>query len=175
MKTPIAIVWFRQDLRLHDNPALAAAAASGASVLPLYILDDENAGEWAMGAASRWWLHQSLNSLNASLGGGLIVQKGDAGKIVPAIASETGAAAVYWNRCYEPWRIDRDKRIRRTLQAQGTAVHSYNGSLLFEPASVLKGDGSPYRVFTPYYRNGCLRASAAPRKPAGKPRHLQLA
>jgi deoxyribodipyrimidine photo-lyase len=76
-KTPV-IVWFRQDLRLTDNPALTAATDSGHPVLPIYILDDANAGEWQMGAASRWWLHQSLSSLNASLGGQLRYFRGDA-------------------------------------------------------------------------------------------------
>lgn len=167
----VIIVWFRQDLRLADNPALAAAAATGAQVLPLYILDDDNAGEWALGAASRWWLHQSLTSLDKSLHGKLSVLAGDAHEILLRTVSETGAAAVYWNRCYEPWRIDHDRRIRKSLQAQGVAVRSYNGSLLYEPTTVHKRDGSPYKVFTPYYRNGCLENAPKPRplvdQPAG--------
>ncbi|MEQ8206811.1 MAG: deoxyribodipyrimidine photo-lyase [Woeseia sp.] len=170
----VIIVWFRQDLRLADNPALVAAAASGARVVPLYILDDDNAREWALGAASRWWLHQSLISLDKSLQGQLSVLRGAAHKILSRAASETGATAVYWNRCYEPWRIDRDRRIRKTLQAQSVAVRSYNGSLLYEPTTVHKRDGSPYKVFTPYYRNGCLENGAEPRPLVSQPKDLKL-
>jgi len=97
----LSIVWFRQDLRLADNPALTAAANAG-EVLPVYILDDINSGQWAMGGASRWWLHHSLQALNTALGGQLLVLCGDALKLLPALAAETGASRVLWNRCYEP-------------------------------------------------------------------------
>jgi len=163
------IAWFRQDLRLDDNPALRAAAGHGGPVLPLYVLDDVNAGEWAMGAASRWWLHESLASLDIALDGSLHLLRGDAAKLVPELARSVGATAVYWNRCYEPWRIERDARIKRALQAEGIAVRSYNGSLLFEPQVIAKSDGTPYRVFTPFYRKGCLEAGPPPRKPQPPP------
>ena len=159
------IVWFRQDLRLRDNPALTAAADSGHPVLPVYILDDANAGDWRMGAASRWWLHQSLTSLNASLDGHLRYFRGDGAKILTRLARDQGAAGVYWNRCYEPWRIDRDRRIKAELRKSGCAVESSNGSLLFEPQDVAKADGSPYKVFTPFYRKGCLGNAPSPRYP----------
>ena len=90
-KAPV-ICWFRQDLRLSDNPALSAAVSSGRPVLPIYILDDANAGEWAMGAASRWWLHQSLNALHASLDGALHCFTGKADKILPELAQRFGAS-----------------------------------------------------------------------------------
>lgn len=170
----VIIVWFRQDLRLADNPALAAAAASGARVVPLYIFDDDSAGEWALGAASRWWLHQSLISLDKSLHGKLSVLAGDANKILSRAASELGATAVYWNRCYEPWRLDSDRRIRKSLQAQSVAVRSSNASLLYEPTTVHKRDGSPYKVFTPYYRNGCLENGPEPRPLVSQPNNLEL-
>ncbi len=160
-----AIAWFRQDLRLADNPAFAAAAATGAPILPVYILDDENAGDWCMGAASRWWLHQSLTSLNASLDGALHVLRGKADALLPELAASVDASGVFWNRCYEPWRITRDKHIKSVLAADNRPVRSSNGSLLFEPPTVTKGDGTPYRVFTPFYRNGCLKGTAGPRLP----------
>ena len=159
------ICWFRQDLRLADNPALSAAVASGAPLLPIYILDDENAGEWAMGEASRWWLHQSLASLDASLDGQLQLFRGRAEQLIPELVQQTDASGVYWNRCYEPWRIHRDRQIKTALREQGIAAESYNGSLLFEPQSVTKGDGTPYRVFTPFYKKGCLEGAPPPRKP----------
>jgi deoxyribodipyrimidine photo-lyase len=150
-KQPI-ILWFRQDLRLADNHALTAAAAEG-PVIPVYILDDINAGEWAMGGASRWWLHHSLAALDKSLGGKLALYHGDPVKILPALVAETGAAGVYWNRCYEPWRMDRDKIIKSTLDNP----HSFRGSVLHEPWNMLKDDGTPYRVFTPFYKANLAR------------------
>lgn len=167
-----SIVWFRQDLRLADNPALTAAAQVG-SVLPIYILDDINSAEWAMGGASRWWLHHSLSALNESLGGRLVVMRGDPLTILPELAWTTNAQAVFWNRCYEPWRIARDTRIKERLQADGIAVHSHNSSLLWEPWQVLKSDQTPYQMFTPYYRKGCLQATA-PRVPLPIPPQLSL-
>lgn len=168
------IVWFRQDLRLSDNPALSAAADMKRPVLPVYILDDESAGDRRMGAASRWWLHQSLESLNRSLDGRLLCFRGKADDVLPRLARATKAEAVFWNRCYEPWRIDRDKRIKSRLQKDGVPVRSFNGSLLFEPQNVTKKDGGPYKVFTPFYRNGCLESAPEPRKPMPKPAELRI-
>lgn len=172
MTKSTVIVWFRQDLRLTDNPALSEAAKAG-TILPVYVLDDENAGAHAMGGASRWWLHHALASLAQSLGGGLRLLKGDATQIIPALAAATGAQSVFWNRCYEPWRIARDQHIKAALKAQNIQVLSTNGSLLWEPWSVLKKDGTPYKVFTPFYKNGCS-AAPAPRKPLPTPEHLDL-
>jgi deoxyribodipyrimidine photo-lyase len=167
--TPPVIVRFRQDLRRTDNPALSACADAGYPVLPVYILDDGNAGDWQMGAASRWWLHRSLASLNQSLGGHLRYFRGDAAVILMRLAEDLDAAGVYWNRCFEPWRIDRDRRIKAELKKNGCSVQSFNGSLLFEPQGVAKADGSPYKVFTPYYRKGCLGNAPSPRVPLEAP------
>ncbi|MBU2098270.1 MAG: deoxyribodipyrimidine photo-lyase [Gammaproteobacteria bacterium] len=117
--TQQTIVWFRQDLRLSDNPALSEAAMAG-TVLPVYILDDIHAADWAMGGASRWWLHHSLTALDQSLQGRLLVLQGDAQLLLPALARHVNATQVMWNRCYEPWRVQRDKRIKELLQEQGT-------------------------------------------------------
>ena len=107
MPRPV-IVWFRQDLRLADNPALHAAAATGAPVFPVFILDDAAAGAWKPGSASRWWLRKSLAALDASLGGALRILYDEAAKIIPELVQETGARAVYWNRCVEPGRAAAD-------------------------------------------------------------------
>jgi len=168
------IVWFRQDMRLADNPALDAAVRSGAAILPIYILDDTNAGRFAMGAASRWWLHHSLDALNKSLDGRLVLLRGDAKKLLPALARDVNASAIYWNRCYEPWRIERDTALRELLQNTGVEVRSFNGSLLFEPMNVRKADGTPYKVFTPFYRKGCLGSGNAPREPLQRPEGFRL-
>ena len=167
MTRPLSICWFRQDLRLADNPALCAAAARG-EVLPVFILDDGAAREDRIGAANRWWLHHSLAALKASLGGVLHVMAGDALELIPRLVAETGASAVHWNRSYEAWRIERDSNLKAALTAAGTEAVSHNGALLWEPWEVQKGDGTPYKVFTPFYRRGCL-AAAPPRAPLPAP------
>lgn len=169
MNDTIVIHWFRQDLRLGDNPALHAAAAKG-RVLPVFILDDEAAGPFAHGAASRWWLHHSLTDLDHRLDGRLQVFRGDPGEILGRLIADHEAGAVHWNRCYEPWRRERDEVLEADLEAE---VRTFNGSLLWEPEDVLKSDGTPYRVFTPYYRKGCLNAEA-PREPLPEPPKLEL-
>jgi deoxyribodipyrimidine photo-lyase len=99
------IVWFRQDLRISDNPALAAAVATGAPIVPVYVLDEESAGARAIGGAARWWLHNSLAKLAEGLserGLPLVLRRGAAAHVIETLASEAGARAVFWNRCYEP-------------------------------------------------------------------------
>lgn len=168
MTKKIAIHWFRQDLRLSDNPALRQAGKHK-RILPIYILEDGDAGKHAMGGASRWWLHHSLNALNKSLNGKLSVYRGNPQRIFDDILARFDVEAVYWNRCYEPWRFNRDKKIKKRLREKEIAVHVSNGSLLWEPWDIETGSGTPYRVFTPFYRKGCLQAES-PRVPLSKPR-----
>lgn len=172
-KNSLAIFWFRQDLRLADNPGLSAAAANH-QVLPLYIVDDNNAGPYCAGAASRWWLHHCLQALNRSLDGKLDVYTGDPESILRRLVEVHNITAVYWNRCYEPWRVARDKNIKSTLRQMDISVESFNGSLLWEPWQVRKKDDTPYRVFTPFYRKRCLTV-APPRAPLAAPANLRLA
>ncbi|GAC12779.1 cryptochrome/photolyase family protein [Aliiglaciecola lipolytica] len=152
-----SIMWFRQDLRLRDNPALCAACANG-DVIPVYILDEHNAQSFSPGAASKWWLHQSLLSLNASLSEKLHVMRGNPIDVLNNIIEQTGATHVVWNRCYEPWQIHRDKELKEQLKQRNIQVESFNGSLLWEPWTIMNQSGSPYKVFTPFYRKGCLQA-----------------
>jgi len=171
-----ALVWFRNDLRLSDNPALLAAAASGRPVLAVYVLDDSNAGDWAMGGASRWWLHHSLVRLSAdieALGGTLILKRGDAREVIPALVSEHSIEAVYWNRAYEPWAIARDTQIKTALSDAGVEARSFKGALIVEPWEISTKQGKPYKVFTPFWR--ALKADHAPADPAGRPQSLQFA
>ncbi len=167
MTDKLAIHWFRQDLRLSDNPALVRAAKIG-RILPIYILDDETAGKYRMGRASRCWLHHSLISLNESLGGKLSIYKGNPKTILDDILKRLDVDAIFWNRCYEPWRIDRDTLIKETIARKNVVVESVNGSLLWEPWAIKKNDGTHYKVFTPFYRKGCLQASE-PRQPLSAP------
>lgn len=164
------IFWFRQDLRISDNPGLFEAIKNGV-VLPIYILDDASGGEFKMGEASRWWLHHSLKSLNQSLDNNLNLYIGDAQKILLKIIKENDIAGVYWNRCYEPGRIRNDALIKEKLKQMDIVCQSFNGSLLWEPWTVLKKDKTPYKVFTPFYRHGCLQAPV-PRQPLIKPKKM---
>jgi deoxyribodipyrimidine photo-lyase len=167
------IVWFRQDLRLTDNPALRAAAESGRPLVPVYIRDDAAAGAWAPGGASRWWLHGSLTALAKELGdrgATLILRSGPAAKALAKLVEETGAGAVTWNRCYEPTAIERDTHIKTALQKKGIAATSHNAALLFEPWTIKTKAGEPYGVFTPFWR-ACL-AQDEPPKPLPAPRTL---
>jgi deoxyribodipyrimidine photo-lyase len=169
----INIHWFRQDLRLIDNPALSEAVKQR-SVLPIYIHDDEQAGRHRLGGASRWWLHHSLKSLNEALNGMLCVYAGNTQDILMNLIQRLNVKAVYWNRCYEPWRIHHDAMIKKTIRSCGVEAQSFNGSLLWEPWKVLKSDGTPYKVFTPFFKNGCLNAPP-PRTPIPAPDHCQFA
>ena len=171
-----AIVWFRNDLRLADHPALNAAARSGAPIIALYVLDDVNAGDWRMGSASRWWLHHSLAALAADLaklGAPLILRRGGAQFVIEELVSATGAGAVYWNRLYEPWAMRRDSEIKAQLRARGVTAESFNGSLLFEPTTLRTKAGDPFRVFTPFWR-ACL-AAEPPAPPLPAPKKLNAA
>jgi len=168
-----SLLWFRQDLRLADNPALTAAVQAGAPLVCVYLLDEATPGAWASGGASRWWLHHSLTALDAALrarGNRLVLRRGPAAEAIPALAAETGAARVFWNRCYEPYAVDRDRALKTALQGVGLAVESCNAALLLEPWQVKTGGGEPYRVFTPFWRalQGLYRDEA----PLPAPRQL---
>lgn len=159
------LVWFRQDLRLSDNPALHAAVATGRPVVAVHVLDDDTPGGWKAGGASRWWLHQSLSALGENLcghGSRLILRRGPADRVIPDLVAETGACGVFWNRVYEPWAIRRDSSLKADLKAEGIQVNSFAGNLAFEPWTIRTGDGGPYRVFSPFMK-ACLRAGAPDR------------
>ena len=149
------IVWFRQDLRLADNPALAAAVATGRPILPLFVLDDESPDVRPMGGASRWWLHHSLEALSDDLrmrGLQLVLRRGAALDVLRELTEVTDAKQVFWNRCYEPGAIARDTSVKAMLRDEGVAAESFNGSLLIEPWNIETGQGGPYKVFTPYWK-----------------------
>ena len=162
-----SIVWFRQDLRLADNPALLAALGRREPIFPVYIWTPEEEGRWPPGAASRWWLHQSLGQLDLSLrqlGSRLIIQRGPSLETLRALIDQTGSTSVFWNRRYEPAGIERDTHVKASLQKDGRVVESFNGSLLFEPWEVQTQKGQPFQVFTPFWK-ACLKnpEPAAPR------------
>jgi deoxyribodipyrimidine photo-lyase len=148
------ILWFRQDLRLRDNPALEKAFTAGRPVICLYILDDHLAGR-AMGGASLWWLDKSLRALARDLadrGARLVLRRGNAEAELRRLIDETGAGAVYLNRMFEPDAFARDADIAHGLKDDGVDGHGFNGALLARPGAVLTGSGGPYKVFTPFFR-----------------------
>ena len=172
MRKKIALCWFRQDLRLSDNLALLNASKAQ-NILPLYILDTVNSGRDFLGSASKIWLHHSLKSLNQSLDGKLWIKQGDPFEIIKKLLQSYSIEAVYWGRCYEPWRRDRDEKIKAYLTDQNIEVRSFNNSLLWEPWTIKKDDGSHYKVFTPFFRKGCLN-HLPPREPLAKPSTLRI-
>ncbi len=157
LKNKTVIFWFRQDLRLSDNPGLVEASKSG-RVLPVFIYDPR----FQIGAASKWWLHHSLNRLNESLNGNLNIYYGDSLQVLKKISKEYPVSEIYWNRLYEPLRIEQDTIIKSHFNSHGTKSISFNGSLLWEPWETLKKDQTPYKVFTPFYKNAALKSPRFP-------------
>ncbi len=154
MPAPV-ILWFRRDLRLSDNPALSAAAATGDPVIPLFVFDEESQSVRPLGGASRWWLHHSLASLAnglCSLGTPLVLRRGPADTVLRNLIEETGAKGVFWNRLYDAASIQRDSQIKKDLRDGGLIAESFNGSLLHEPWTVETKTGKPYSVFTPFWK-----------------------
>jgi len=163
-----AILWLRQDLRLSDNPALVACCEAASKLLIVFIDDPARTKVVAPGAASRVWLHHSLQSLQQSLtqdGQILLGLQGDSEEILLNLVKLSGANMVCWNRCYDPISRACDTQIKSAL-SELTEVKSFNGSLLVEPWEACKDDGSPYRVFTPFYRRVWARFPASAPLPA---------
>lgn len=172
-----ALVWFRNDLRLADNPALRAALKLG-EVVPIYlhVLHEEH--PWEPGGASRWWLHHSLNALEAELraaGSRLIVRAAKPGEsslhILEALVKETESTAVYWNRRYEPAGIKHDTETMSVLRSRGIAVETLNANWLFEPGTIRNQQGNPFQVFTPFWKT-CLKHADTIAVPLPKPRDV---
>ena len=171
----VTIVWFRNDLRLDDNPALIAAAARGA-VVPVFIQAPEEEAPWEPGAAARWWLRGSLERLGVSLakaGAPLIIRRGPSLDALGRLVADFRVTHVAWNRRYEPAVVRRDTAIKQALIADGLVAESFNGGLLYEPVHVATKEGRPYQVFTPFWKS--LLARAEPAEPVPGPRKLRAA
>ncbi len=164
MPTSPSIVWFRQDLRLTDHPALQAAIDRGQPIIPVFIHAADEEGSWRPGEASDWWLHHSLVSLSHDLiahGSKLTLRRGNSLAALKTLVAETNAGAVFWNRRYEPAAIARDKVVKAELRNAGLSIESFNGQLLFEPWEVSTKEGRPYQVFTAFWR-ACLAKDPPP-------------
>ena len=153
------IHWFRRDLRLRDNPAFSRAAARG-PVLPVFILEE---GAWKrdIGGASRWWLHHSLQSLTADLGG-LVLKRGNPVDILADLAEKTGVTAIHWNRCLDPGGGQRDADLIAAFEQAGLEVVVAEADLLHDPDRLRTGMGSPFKMFTPFWKACRAGAIAAP-------------
>ncbi len=173
MNKPI-IIWHRLDLRLADNPALLAACRLGRPIIPVFIWAPEEESPWEPGAASRWWLHQSLQSLGdgyRALGSRLLIRRGATLSTLRALLQETGADAVFWNRRYEPCVIARDAKVKCHLRNDAVEVKSFNAALLNEPWKIHNKSGRPFQVFTPFWKH-CLSLEE-PAGPLDAPNRLQ--
>ncbi len=161
--TPV-IFWFRRNLRLHDNLALRAAVDAGRPILPIYVSDALDAG-----GASRWWLHYSLSALDAALrdhGAGLAIRSGRPEDVLPRIVDETGATAVFFSRRYEPDARAQERALEKALDDR-CDVHGVDDSLIRHPKSVMTQSGTPYKVFTPFWK--AASRPGEPEEPAPKP------
>jgi deoxyribodipyrimidine photo-lyase len=168
MAEKINVFWFRQDLRLADNLALTSAANRGL-VLPIYIFADENHDEF--GSASKWWLHNSLMELNASLKDNLNIYKGRVKDVLLQIIKAHNVEAVYWNSWPTSQKLS-DANIKEYLASLGVTAKPFTGNLLCQPDSILTAKGKPYRVYTPFYNK--FRSLIEPTKPLAAPNKLAL-
>ena len=172
-QTP-AVVWFRRDLRLADNPALAAAVESGRPVIALYVLDESPAVR-PLGGASKWWLDKALASLAAALdalGSKLVLRRGLAEDVLPRLVQQTGARLVAWNDLFDPGYPERDGALERALTTGGVEVRRCDGCYLLRPEQVQKKAGGPYNVFTPFWRTARVQIDAG--RAAPTPKRLKI-
>ncbi|HZP21213.1 MAG TPA: deoxyribodipyrimidine photo-lyase [Bauldia sp.] len=164
------LVWLRDDLRLADNPALAAASARAEPTCFVYVLDEESPGLRPFGAAQRWWLHYAVAGLAADLsrkGQRLVLRRGAAAKVIPTLAAAIGADRVFWNRRYGHGAIV-DEKVRLALRRR--PVETFSANLLFEPSAIQNDEGKPFRAFSAFWRRAA--SGPAPRQPRPSPRRL---
>jgi len=159
-----ALLLFRDDLRLTDNPALIEAVASKKPLILAYIYEEPPAGGRPLGAALQWWLHHSLVSLAQSIksrGGALHLFKGDSTKIIDQLIAKHAVSTIFWNRRYHPLHVAADAALKAHYESQNLTVKSFNGSLFREPWDVKSKSGTPMKVFTPFWRASRLDQNVA--------------
>ncbi|MDP3533254.1 MAG: deoxyribodipyrimidine photo-lyase [Alphaproteobacteria bacterium] len=151
-----ALFWFRDDLRLQDNPGLFKAINQADRLILIYILDETTPSSEQLGGASKWWLHQSLQKLQQDLeqkGQRLILKKGNPTEILNKLVHDQKIESVFWNRSYTPHSIARDTSIKTDLKSKNINVHTFPGNVLIEPFNVKNKSEKPYLVFTPFYKS----------------------
>jgi deoxyribodipyrimidine photo-lyase len=162
-----SIVWFRQDLRVEDQPAVLAAASEGPAV-GVYVLDDETPGAWKIGGAQRWWLHHGLTSLQQRLqwlGSQLILRRGVAVQELERVAAELGTRRVHATRHYEPWWHRAEEVVGARLE-----LVLHDGDVLVPPEQVRTAGGAPFKIYTPYWR--ALQRHLPPSLPTAAPTRI---
>ena len=167
------LVWFRRDLRLADHAALSAAVETGKPVVPVFVLDDEAAGRWRLGGAARWWQYHSLAAHGRAIeaaGGRLVLSRGDSAEVLARLAKATGAEAVYCSRGYEPWAGSLERAVRDRLGQAGVELKRFAGTLLHEPERLATKAGTPFKVFTPFWRS--LASGIAVARPLAAPERI---
>jgi deoxyribodipyrimidine photo-lyase len=165
-----AILWFRQDLRLTDHPALNAALANAAHIVPVYVLDTESPGRWAPGGASRWWLHHSLGALATALadrGSELVLRRGNPARVIPELAEAVGAHTVHAGVAHEPWWRSLDEAVAGQLKLAGRKLVRHRVATLFDLWNIRTKTGGVYGMYTPFGR--AVRAGPGPAKPVPAP------
>ncbi len=153
---PATLVWFRRDLRLHDNPALTHAAERDGAIIPVFILDKDGSGEWAPGSAQRAWLHESLSRLDNDLQGRglkLTLRAGSSAAELIDIAEAVGADEVVLNRDYVPASGRLENEVIEALGERAIRVRRFGNQLLHEPDNVRTSSDTGYRVFTPFWKS----------------------
>lgn len=160
MKNDVVLVPLNKDLRVRDNPALFEAVKKYKVVVPVYVFDKKLGREWKMGYASKWWLHHSLKKLSEKIP--IVVLEGDCFDVLDKIVRKTKASAIYWNKDYEPYAIERDRNLTDHFTNKGVEVKSFHTSLLFEPQKIKNSSGQYYKVFTPFW-NACKKNGIARR------------
>jgi len=166
----VAIVWFRNDLRLSDNPAVLRALRAGYYVLPVFIMETLAENQWPLGGASKWWLHHALADFSEQIAekkGSLVLRQGDPVFVLQQLIAESGATALYYNQRYEPAGRANDANITEQLSAQGILVETFNGHMLNDPESLMTQQGTPYKVFTPFWRAASVHAFEQPHSSKG--------
>lgn len=169
-----ALIWFRNDLRLHDNPALTHAAESGRPLVGVYVLDEVSTGVRPLGGASRWWLAQSLRALGEALARHripLVLRRGPAAEVIPALAAEAGCDLVVMNSRTGAAVAQVDEAVAARLQAAGSGVKRFNGHLLYKPGAPATTTGGFPKTFSAF--NRAARRAPEPRRPLAVPRYLE--
>ncbi len=180
MKTQTAILWFHKDLRLQDQPALAAAEADAHPIIPLFIWAPHEEDPWRPGGASQWWLHHALQDLDKQLrgrGSRLLLRKAASPEssleILERLIEKCGATSIYWNRRHEPSLRRRDEQIEAKLRGRGYSIHLTEGKALLPPKEIANRSGKPFKIFTPMWRH--YQKLEIPRPAATRLTRFQLA
>ena len=167
------LVIFKNNLRVNDNPVLHYASKE-ANIIPIYIHDIVNIKK-SIGSASKYWLHHALDNLNSDLNNNLQFYHGDSLQIISEFKSNHDINKIFMEKAFTPDEINLQRKISVLAAKMGLELKLYNCSLLWEPRNILKKDMTPYKVFSPFYRKGCLQQYEEPDRPLGQLNNISFA